>query len=246
MSRIRHFLATSDVPLVRRARDAYKAAQHFTLPAPRIVVKPMLWAYLGGRRVVHTARRLFIAEPLFKAYCKRYGKGVTTDIFVHWISGKGDLIVGDDVNFDGRSSINFGARFTDRPVLEVGSHTGISHGCAITVGKRVTIGEHVRIAAEVIITDSSGHASEPVARQAGAPPADDEVRPVTIQDNVWIGKRATILPGVTIGEGSIVSSGAVVMTDVAPYTIVAGNPARKAGTLPRPNAGAEGAHVTRS
>jgi acetyltransferase-like isoleucine patch superfamily enzyme len=185
---------------------------------------------------MHTARRLFIAEPLFKAYCKSYGKGVTTDIYVHWIQGRGDIILGDYVNFDGRTTINFGARYTDRPVLTVGDYTGISHACAITVGKAVTIGRHVRIASEVIITDSSGHASEPVARQAGAPPADDDVRPVTINDNVWIGKRATILPGVTIGEGSIVSSGAIVMTDVAPYTVVAGNPARKVGTLPRPEA----------
>lgn len=236
MGSLRRRLATSDDPFVRTLRRSYRALTKFTLPAPRIVVKPALWMYLSVRTVVHFARRVLVAEPLFKAYCTRYGKGLTTGIFVHWIQGKGDIILGDHVNFDGKSSITFAARFVDRPTLKVGDHSGISHGCSITVGKLVEIGSHCRIASGVFIMDSSGHPSTPAARQAGAPPGDEDVRPVRICDNVWIGRRATIFPGVTIGEGSIVSSGAVVMTDVAPYTVVAGNPARKIASLERPEA----------
>ena len=51
-------------------------------------------------------------------------------------------------------------------------------------------------------------------------------RPVVIHDHVWIGARAIICPGVTIGEGAVVAAGAVVTQDVEPYTIVGGNPAR--------------------
>lgn len=50
---------------------------------------------------------------------------------------------------------------------------------------------------------------------------------VVVEDDVWIGLGAIVLTGVTIGEGSIVAAGAVVTKDVAPYTIVGGNPARK-------------------
>jgi acetyltransferase-like isoleucine patch superfamily enzyme len=234
MRSLRRRLATSDDPFVRRLRGAYRALRRFTLPAPRVIVVPALWGYLAARTAIHAARRVFIAEPLFKAYCTRYGKGVTTGIFVHWIQGKGDIILGDYVNFDGKSSINFAARYTDRPTLTVGDYTGISHECSITVGKRIDIGSHVRIASGVHIMDSSGHSTAPDARRDGAPPSADEVRPVRICDNVWIGRRATIFPGVTIGEGSIVSAAAAVMTDVAPYTVVAGNPARKIGSLERP------------
>ena len=53
-----------------------------------------------------------------------------------------------------------------------------------------------------------------------------ESLPVTIEDYVWIASRALILPGVTIGRGAVVAAGAVVFQDVAPYTVVAGNPAR--------------------
>jgi len=51
-------------------------------------------------------------------------------------------------------------------------------------------------------------------------------RPVRIEDHAWLGARATICPGITIGEGAVVAAGAVVTRDVAPYTIVGGNPAR--------------------
>jgi acetyltransferase-like isoleucine patch superfamily enzyme len=54
--------------------------------------------------------------------------------------------------------------------------------------------------------------------------------PVIIGDYAWIGARALILPGVTVGEGAVVGAGAVVTKSVSPYSIVAGNPARVIGT----------------
>lgn len=234
MPSVRRLIATSDSPWARTLRAGYRRVGKLSLPGEGWVFKPALWGYLAGRASVHFVRRVFIAEPLFKAYVKTHGPGLKTGIFVHWIEGKGDIILGENVCFDGKTSLKFAARFADRPTLAIGDHTGISGGCTITVGKQITIGRHCRIASDVVMTDSNGHPAEPVARMEGAPPTDESVRPIAIQDNVWIGRRAIILPGVTIGEGSIVSSGAVVMSDVAPYTVVAGNPARKIGQVPRP------------
>jgi maltose O-acetyltransferase len=56
---------------------------------------------------------------------------------------------------------------------------------------------------------------------------------VVIGDHAWIGYRALVLPGVTIGEGGVVAAGAVVTKDVPPYAIVAGNPARVVGQRTR-------------
>ena len=136
-------------------------------------------------------------------------------------------MIGDDVYLDGKSSISFAARFADRPLLQIGDHTIIAHNCKLAIGKEIRIGRHCLIAKDVFMFDSSGHATDPESRRQGSPPADDQVRPITLEDNVWIGRNAIIFPGVTIGEGSIVSAGAVVMTDVPAYTVVAGNPARK-------------------
>jgi acetyltransferase-like isoleucine patch superfamily enzyme len=71
---------------------------------------------------------------------------------------------------------------------------------------------------------------------AGQPPRPEDVRPITIGDNVWIGQYSIITPGVTIGEGSIVSGGSVVVNDVPPYVVVAGYPARKIASLRNPHA----------
>jgi acetyltransferase-like isoleucine patch superfamily enzyme len=57
-------------------------------------------------------------------------------------------------------------------------------------------------------------------------------KPIVIEDNVWIGMHCTILKGITIGEGAIVGAGSVVSRDVAPWTVVAGNPARVVKQLP--------------
>ncbi|WP_290377355.1 DapH/DapD/GlmU-related protein, partial [Paramuribaculum intestinale] len=54
---------------------------------------------------------------------------------------------------------------------------------------------------------------------------DEWAEPVTIGDNVWIGGCVTILPGVTVGHDSVIGAGSVVTKDVAPHTVVAGNPA---------------------
>jgi maltose O-acetyltransferase len=53
-----------------------------------------------------------------------------------------------------------------------------------------------------------------------------EKRPVEIGDDVWIGARAVLLPGVKVGDGAVIAAGAIVTKEVAPYTIVGGNPAR--------------------
>jgi acetyltransferase-like isoleucine patch superfamily enzyme len=239
MRSIYRFLATSDHPAARAVRGLRRGMQGVTLPAPRLVVKPMLWSYLVLRSVCYVAKRLLICEPLFKAYCRRHGRGVRTGVYIHWVQGNGDIILGDDVLVDGKCTFSFAARFSPRPTLLVGDHSGIGHNCRFSVGKQITIGRDCRIASDVWMFDSPGHPADPEARLAGLPPAADEVRPIVIGDNVWIGSRSVVFPGVTIGEGSIVAAASVVMGDVPPFTLVAGNPARKVGSL-QVRAGANG------
>lgn len=208
----------------------------FSLPLPHGPLKGVLATFLFSRTIYYWCFRVFVAEPLFKAYCRSYGRNVRTDVFVHWVQGRGDLIIGDDVLVDGKCSFNFAARFTQHPTLTVGSGSGIGHGCVFTVGKKITIGRNCRIAAGVWMFDSPGHPSDPQARLNDRPPSESDVRPITIGDNVWIGGRAIIFPGVTIGDGSIVSAAAVVTADVPPNSVVGGNPARRIGTLALPSA----------
>lgn len=88
----------------------------------------------------------------------------------------------------------------------------------ITCGSEIHIGKNAHIAREASIRDYDGHYIES--------PSYRTAKPIYIGDNVWIGYRALIMKGVTIGEGSIIAANAVVTKDVPPHCIVAGNPAK--------------------
>jgi acetyltransferase-like isoleucine patch superfamily enzyme len=222
-----HYLATSDVWFARLARRVYRSVENFSVPAPRPIVRPLLTIILCVRAIYFFVARVFFCEPLFKAYCKRHGRNLHTGPYLHWIQGKGEIVLGDGVTIDGKCSFAFASRYTARPMLIIGHYTGIGHNCAFTIGRQIKIGDHCRIAADVRMFDSPGHPTDPVARLAHLPAAPEDVRSITIGDNVWIGRNAIIYPGVTIGNDSTVGMGAVVLNDVPSKTVVVGNPARQ-------------------
>lgn len=105
--------------------------------------------------------------------------------------------------------------------LEIGTGTGINFGSSITATHSIKIGEWCLIGQHVIVFDTAWHYLDPVRRLERPPP-----QPVVLEDNVWIGTRAMIMPGVTIGKDACVAAGAVVTSDIPPRTFAAGMPAR--------------------
>lgn len=103
--------------------------------------------------------------------------------------------------------------------IHVGCNTFINGGCHFQDQGGVYIGDGCLIGHNVVIA-TLNHELAP-ARRANLVPA-----PVRLGDNVWVGSNATILPGVTIGDGSVVAAGAVVTKDVPPMTVVGGVPAK--------------------
>ncbi len=122
------------------------------------------------------------------------------------------------------STIHMMARIYDPRHISIGKDTIIGEKATLD-GRRqlpnstggLTIGNHVDIASEVMIWTSQHdiHSSSFAAVEA----------PVTIEDYVFIGPRAIILPGVTIGTGAVIAAAAVVTKDVAPFSVVGGVPA---------------------
>jgi acetyltransferase-like isoleucine patch superfamily enzyme len=108
--------------------------------------------------------------------------------------------------------------------LCIGALARLNYGVSIGVMGSVTLGDRVRLGPYVMIIDSEFH--DVYERDKRAPP-----RPVVLEDDVWVGAKASVLPGVRIGRGSVVGTGAVVTCDVPPFTIVAGVPAREVKRL---------------
>jgi acetyltransferase-like isoleucine patch superfamily enzyme len=134
--------------------------------------------------------------------------------------------------------------------IVVGNYTVIQDGVSIRCLDSITIGSFTGIAEGTVITDNNTHPvniEEWIKHRIRVAPGGpgypglgngwelSESAPVIIGDGVWIGGNCTILKGVTIGDGAIVARGSIVTKDVAPFTIVAGNPAKKVKELSRPS-----------
>lgn len=139
---------------------------------------------------------------LYRSRFASHGKGFSFDVFgvYTWET----ISVGNNVNLG------------YRPVL-------IAAQSSIKIGDNVMFGPQVTIRGGNHRTDMVGRTMISVT-VADKRPEDDPG--VVIENDVWIGTRAIILAGVHIGEGAIVAAGAVVTANVAPYTIVAGAPAK--------------------
>lgn len=114
---------------------------------------------------------------------------------------------------------------TSPETMSVGENVHINRNAFIRAEGGLTIGNHVHIARHLIIYTINHN------YKGDALPYDHTVikKPVVIEDNVWIGIRVTIVPGVHIGEGVIVGAGSVVTRDVPPLAIVGGAPAQIIG-----------------
>ncbi|CAM3554478.1 acyltransferase [Marinicrinis lubricantis] len=131
----------------------------------------------------------------------------------------GSMTIGKSIKVIGRPwptqlTVDAGAQ------MYIGSNVFINAGCGIAASKEIRIGNHVRIGPRTSILDNDYHLLD-------ADVSSEQLkRPVIIEDNVWIGTRCTILPGVTIGKNSVVAAGSVVNKDVPPNVVVAGVPAK--------------------
>jgi maltose O-acetyltransferase len=123
---------------------------------------------------------------------------------------------GSNVNIESRAFFYSGKR------IAIGDNSSIGVNCSL-YGK-ITIGKNVMMGPDVV-TIARNHAFSqttlPMIEQGY-----EEERPISIGDDVWIGTRVIILPGVSIGSGVIIGSGAVVTKDIPDWSIAAGNPAR--------------------
>lgn len=159
-----------------------------------------------------------------------------------------DFRIGPDawcVNKGPRENIQVGRNVICRGILRcenwtnaqliIGDKVYIGDDCLISCSNRIEIGSMTLLAHGVQIFDNDSHPVNPFLREQDyqavleqCPKARSLIlsSPIKIGERAWIGFNAIILKGIEIGEGSVVAAGSVVATDVPPYTIVAGNPAK--------------------
>ena len=132
--------------------------------------------------------------------------------------------IGEGTHLADTPKINGGSKLFAN--LIIGTDCAIDVDCVFDLEDRITIGDRVTLSPGVMILTST-HKLDFREHRAGAV----ELAPVNVGNGVWLGARCTILPGVTIGEGSIVNAGSVVNKNVAPNVRVGGIPAAQLEVL---------------
>ena len=148
--------------------------------------------------------------------------------------GKGKIVIGKNFHCVTARRRSFITLFTschltiiDEGMIVLGNHVGLN-GTTITARSKVSIGDNTMIGPNTIIIDHDGHVTWPLEdRWIKQGP----IKEIIIENDVWIGMNCIILKGVTVGSGAIIAAGSIVTDDVEPYSIYAGNPARKIKSL---------------
>ncbi|MFZ1758276.1 MAG: acyltransferase [Streptococcus suis] len=167
-----------------------------------------------------------------------FGAGTIFDYSANCINCSGDkkaIVIGDNCLIRGILKV------VGNGEIHIGNNTYLGGASVIGAVENVFIGNDVIISTDVHIYDNNNHPTSPVKRVAMSECGDyfgpkwqwteSDHASITIMDNVWIGERATILKGVTIGKGAVVGCNSVVTHDVPEYSVVAGNPAKVVKTL---------------
>lgn len=181
---------------------------------------------------IQIKRRIKLKHFYKKAEC---GANLAVSEAAHVIIQKnGYCKIGDNCDIQGLLFCNNGK-------IIIGANTTVRYATVINAVNEIIIGNQVIISNNVHIYDSNSHPTNPQVRNDMCLKGFyhrqwdwvcSENKRIIINDNVWIGERATILKGVEIGKGSIVGCDSVVSKDVPEYCIVAGNPAKIVKYLP--------------
>jgi acetyltransferase-like isoleucine patch superfamily enzyme len=134
------------------------------------------------------------------------------------LSGSGEVVLGEGVSLNGTVvPIELVTYASGR--IEIGNHTFINYGSSIAARASVKIGHYCHLGHYTFVMDNDQH---DIIRHTEVPQSG----PVIIEDHVWIGSKAIILPGVRIGTRAVIGAGSIVTKDIPPRCVAAGNPAR--------------------
>jgi acetyltransferase-like isoleucine patch superfamily enzyme len=151
---------------------------------------------------------------------------------INMLKDKSKIVIGDDTHIKAELLV-----FANGGKIKIGSNTFIGEGTRVWSANEISIGDNVLISHNCNIMDTNSHEINHIERADSFrklvlhshPKGKTNVltKAVIIEEYVWISFGVTILKGVTIGKGAIIGAGSVVTSDVAPFTLVGGVPAKK-------------------
>lgn len=193
--------------------------------------------------MVHTQKGFTLSFKITKSYTINALTTLTLNYFYTRIFYPSARLIRRPFYVRGQSYIDFGHHLTtgvgcridafpkeSKLVIRIGDNVQINDYVHIGAIESITIGNRVLIASKVFITDHNhgSYGADNIHSSPLTPPIERFLSSaaVIIEDDVWIGEFVAVLPGVTIGKGSIIGAMSVVTKDVPPYSIAIGSPAK--------------------
>jgi acetyltransferase-like isoleucine patch superfamily enzyme len=174
--------------------------------------------------------RYWAKDRMNKRKVRACGRNSVIQGYVDVRGSRGTITVGDECTLQGLLVVE-----NDAAEIRVGNNVFIGSATVLDCATRIELEDDVLLSYQCLLIDSNNHSNDASLRRNDQPdvkygrPYNWKAipsAPIRICRGAWIGARAIILKGVTVGEGAIVGAGSVVTKNVEPYTIVAGNPAR--------------------
>lgn len=227
----RTWVKTADTPVAAAIRRAAKGWRGAAVPMVPAIHRPLYRLNGLVRTALHEAARMAWYTPLFQSRLRAPAKNLYVYSGIPQVLGNLEMTFGRDCTISGMTTLTGRAASVPTPQLIVGDNTEIGYQTTIAVGRRVLIGNNVMIAGRCFLAGYPGHPLDPADRAAHKPDTDEQTGDIILEDDVWLATGVTVMAGVRIGRGSIVTAGSVVFRDVPPGVIVTGNPARVAGPI---------------
>ena len=214
-----------ETPLARMLYSTIKGVMTFSMPViPGVhrglyFLSRQFWALWSG------FLRIFWYTPLLRSRIETPARRMDLSEGLPVIMGPLRIRMGDDCRVSGVMTLSGRGASDETPLLEVGDNCDLGWGATIAVSGKIVLGNNVRLAPSVTLSGYPGHPLDAAARARHEPCADDQTGDIVLEDDVWLGQRVMVLPGVRIGKGTIVGMGSVVTKDLPAGVIAAGAPA---------------------
>lgn len=201
------------------------------LPFPNLIGGVLYRGWQLGLMLWRRTKQILVYDPMLRYRCKAVGKGIYFESRFPLVMGYGSIYIGDRVRISGNVCLIASYKRNPDPTIVIGDEVYLGFASTLSCADKITIGNRVLIAQFASIYDNNNHPIDPAARAKNMPINEEDIAPVVIEDDVWIGAHSVILKGVTVGKGAVVAMGSIVSKDVPPMTVVAGNPARVVKTI---------------
>ena len=217
---------TSDSFLALLIKTLWFKIKVIEMPNIPFIFKLLYLVHVVLKHTIADVLRIIYYTPLLKSRLQNNPKQLYLYGGLPVVIGSLDIIMGDKVRLAAMTTISGRAVGHNIPQLIIGDNVGIAWRTSISVGKTITIGNNVRIAGDCYLAGYPGHPINAKLRALGKPDEDSQVGDITLEDDVWLATGVKVMPGVTIGRGTIVAAGSVVTKNLPCFVLAGGVPAR--------------------